>query len=53
MIVKDLLYAVVGLIAAGVAVWQIWFFVNQGVRSADADYSHLIIVVICAVVALI
>ena len=50
---KDLLYAVVGLIAAGVAVWQIWFFVNQDVRSADADYKQLIIGVICAVVALI
>lgn len=50
---KDLLYAVIGLIAAGVAVWQIWAFVNQGVRSTDADYSHLIIGVICAVVALI
>lgn len=50
---KDLLYAVVGLIAAGVAVWQIIAFVNQGVRSADADYSHLIIGVICAVIALI
>ena len=50
---KDLLYAVVGLIAAAVAVWQIWMFVNQGVRSADADYTHIIIGVICAVVALI
>ena len=50
---KDLLYAVVGLIAAGVAIWQIWEFVNQGVRSVDANYSHIIIGVICAVVALI
>lgn len=50
---KDLLYAVVGLIAAGVAVWQIWVFVNQGAKSANADYSHIIIGAICAIVALI
>ncbi|MGI8555783.1 MAG: hypothetical protein ACR2LT_05455 [Pyrinomonadaceae bacterium] len=50
---KDLLYAVVGLIAAAGAVWGIWKFVNQGVRSADADYTHLIIGIICAVIALI
>ncbi|MGI8467901.1 MAG: hypothetical protein ACR2N3_05560 [Pyrinomonadaceae bacterium] len=50
---KDLLYAVVGLIAAGVAVWQIWIFLNPVVRNADVNYTPLIIGVICAVIALI
>ena len=50
---KDLLYAVVGLIAAGVAVWQIYTFVNQGAKSDSADYSHIIIGAVCAIIALI
>lgn len=53
IIVKDLLYAIVGLIAAGVAAWQIWLFVNQGARSGEANYNHIIIGVICAIIALI
>ena len=50
---KDLLYAVVGLVAAAVAVWQIWMFVNQGVRSSDASYTHIIVGVVCAIIALV
>ena len=50
---KDLLYAVIGLIAAVVAVWQIWAFVGQRATSESANYNHIIIGAICAVVALI
>jgi hypothetical protein len=55
IIVKDLLYAVVGLAAAAVAVWQIWEFVSQKApRGGEtANYNHVIIGVICAVIALI
>lgn len=49
---KDLLYAVVGLIAAIVAVWQIWVFVTQRASSETANYSHLIFGAVCAIIAL-
>lgn len=50
---KDLLYALVGLAAAAVAVWQIWAFVAQRAPSESANYNHIIIGAICAVIALI
>lgn len=51
---KDLLYALVGLAAAVVAVWQIWAFVAQRApRDGEANYNHIIIGAISAVIAII
>jgi uncharacterized membrane protein YeaQ/YmgE (transglycosylase-associated protein family) len=47
---KDLLYAVVGLIAAGVAVWQIYDYLGQ--KAANVSHDHLIYAIIAAIVAL-
>jgi len=54
--VKDLLYAVLALIAAGVAAWQIYYYVNhRPPRGAGVDIDHtpMIIGVICAIAALV
>lgn len=52
---KDMLYAAVGLVAAVVAAWQIYAFVVQKTpkRGDSADHSHIIIGVVCAIIALI
>jgi uncharacterized membrane protein YidH (DUF202 family) len=50
--VKNMLYAVVGLIATGVAVWQIWAFI-QVQKGETANNTHIIVGIICAIVALI
>jgi uncharacterized protein (UPF0333 family) len=47
--VKDLLLAVIGLVSAGVAVWQIMlYFQNKG----DV-IMHFVVFAICGVIALI
>lgn len=51
---KDLLYAVVGLIAAAVAAYGIYSYLTQKVpRGAEADHTWMIVGVISAIVALI
>ncbi len=48
---KDMLSILVGLIAAGVAVWQIWVYMGQ--KANDVSNSHLIIAIVAAVIAVI
>lgn len=48
---KDMLYAVVGLVAAGVAAYYIYAFLQQ--KASDVSHTPIIIAVIAAVVALI
>ena len=51
---KDLLYAVVGLIAAAVAAFGIYSYLSQKVpRGTEPDHTWIIIGVISAIVALI
>lgn len=50
---KDLLYAVIGLIAAVGAVYEIYHYLSQRASSADFSHSSIIIGVICAIIALI
>ena len=51
---KDLLYAVVGLIGAIVAAFGIYSYLTQKVpRGGEADHTWMIIGVISAIVALI
>jgi len=49
--VKDLLYAIVALIAVGIAIWQFIVFVGQPPRSVS--YTPIIVAAICALIALI
>jgi uncharacterized membrane protein HdeD (DUF308 family) len=52
--VKDLLYAVVGLIAAIVAAYGIYSYLTQvRPRGTDPDHTWMIVGVISAIVALI
>jgi uncharacterized membrane protein YidH (DUF202 family) len=48
---KDMLSILVGLIAAGVAVWQIWVYMGQ--KANDVSNSHLIIAIVAAVIAVV
>lgn len=48
---KDMLYAVIALIAIAVAVWQFIVFVGQPARSVS--YTPIIIAGICALIALV
>ncbi len=50
---KDLLFAVVGLIAAGVAAWQIWTFLQPVPKGTVVSNTPLIIGIVCVVVALV
>lgn len=50
---KDLLLAVVGLVAAGVAAWQIYVFVQPVAKGVVVSNVPLIIGIVCAVIALI
>ena len=51
---KDLLYAVVGLIAAAVAAYGIYSYLTQKVaKGAEPDHTWIIIGVISAIVALV
>jgi hypothetical protein len=49
--VKDLLYAVVGLIAAIVAAYEIYVYLGQ--KANNVSHTPIIIAVIAAIVALI
>jgi uncharacterized membrane protein YidH (DUF202 family) len=51
IIVKNLLYVVVGLIAVGVAIYEFIAFTNQA--KANASYMPLVIAGVCAVIALV
>lgn len=48
---KDMLFAVIALIAVGVAVWQFIVFVGQPPKSVS--YTPIIIAGICALIALV
>ncbi|HLM02388.1 MAG TPA: hypothetical protein VK400_15155 [Pyrinomonadaceae bacterium] len=48
---KDLLFAIVALIAVGVAVWQFFAFIGQPPR--NVSYTPIIIAGVCALIALI
>lgn len=48
---KDMLYAVLGLVSVIVGVWQMYVFLNQ--EKADASNTHLIISIVCIVVAVV
>ena len=48
---KDLLFAIVALIAVGVAIWQFIVFVGQPPR--NVSYTPIIIAAICALIALV
>ena len=50
---KDLLFAVVGLIAAVIAAWQIWSFVTPLPAGVAVNNMQLYIGLSCALVALI
>ena len=50
---KDLLFAVVGLIAAGVGAWQIWTFLQPVPKGEVVNNNHLYIGIVCVIVALI
>jgi amino acid transporter len=47
---KDMLYAVLGLISAIVAVWQIVVYVGQ--KSVAVSNTHIIIAVVCGILAI-
>ena len=49
---KDLLFAVVGLIAAVVGAWQIWSFLNVPKNTVPETW-HLLVGIVCVVVALV
>ena len=49
---KDLLFAVVGLIAAVVGAWQIWSFLNVP-KGQPVSNTPLFIGIFCVIVALI
>lgn len=48
---KDLLYVVIGLVAAGVAIWQ--FIVYIGQKANNVSSTHIIVAAVCALIALI
>lgn len=48
---KDLLYAVVGLIAAGVAAYEVYMYLGQ--KAANVSHTPIIIAAIAAVIALV
>ena len=50
---KDLLFAVVGLIAAAIAVWQIWSFATSPPSSGAVSNMPLFIGIFFALVALV
>ena len=50
---KDLLFAAVGLIAAGVGAWQIWTFSQPVPKGEVVNNNHLYIGIVCVIVALI
>jgi uncharacterized membrane protein YidH (DUF202 family) len=53
IVMKDLLCAVVGLIAAGVAVWQIWTFLQPVPKGVVISNTPLFIGIFCVVIALV
>ena len=50
---KDLLFAGVGIIAAGVGAWQIWTFLQPVPKGQVVSTTPLIIGIVCVVVALV
>jgi hypothetical protein len=48
---KDMLYAVLGLISAIVAVWQIIVYVGQ--KSSEVSSTHIIIAIVCGILAIV
>lgn len=48
---KDLLYAVVGLIAAVVAVYEIYSYLSQ--RASSVSHTPIVVGIVCAIIALI
>jgi uncharacterized membrane protein len=48
---KDMLSILVGLIAIGLAVWQLYVYMNQ--KASDVSSSHLIFAIVAGVVAVI
>ena len=50
---KDLLYIVVGLIAAVIAIWQMWSYLSQKVPKGQEDHTSIIVGIICAIIALV
>ncbi len=50
---KDLLYPVVALISAVVAVWQIWAYLSQNVPKGTESSTPMIIGIIFALIAIV
>ncbi len=48
---KDLLYAVVGLIAAAVAAYEVYAFLSQ--RASNVSHTPIYVAVIAAIIALV
>lgn len=48
---KDMLYAVLGLVSIAVGVWQMFVFLNQS--KAEATNTPLIVSIVCIIVAVI
>jgi len=52
--VKDMLYAVLALIAAGVAAWQIWSYLAQkATKGVEVSHNPMYIGIVCAILAII
>jgi NADH:ubiquinone oxidoreductase subunit 6 (subunit J) len=48
---KDMLYAVLGLISAIVAVWQLIVYLGQ--KPSEVSSSHIIIAAVCGLIAIV
>jgi uncharacterized protein YneF (UPF0154 family) len=48
---KDMLYAVLGLISAVVAVWQIIVYLGQ--KPSEVSNTHIIIAIVCGLIAIV
>ena len=48
---KDMLYAVLGLILAIVAVWQIIVYLGQ--KPSEVSSTHIIVAIVCGILAII
>lgn len=48
---KDILYAVLGLISAIIAIWQIIVYLGQ--KANDVSNTHIIVAIVCAILAIV